>query len=95
MPVKSITRPALFAALITFLSFIEPPGWIIASTPASANSSMPSGKGKKASEAATEFAIFSGANCNAFLDAILQLSNLLGCPAPIPIVDYFLLKQLH
>ena len=94
MPVKSITRPALFAALITFLSFIEPPGWIIASTPASASSSTPSGKGKKASDAATEFAIYSGANCNAFLDAILQLSNLLGCPSPIPIVDLFFAKTI-
>ena len=43
--------------------------------------------GKKASEAATEFIIFSGKNCKALLDAILQLSNLLGCPDPIPIVD--------
>ena len=87
IPVKTITRPSSFADLITFLSFIEPPGWIMASTPASANSSMPSGKGKKASEAATEFVIFSGANCSAFWEAILQLSNLLGCPVPIPIVD--------
>ena len=87
IPVKAITRPALFAASIIFLSFIEPPGWIIASTPTSASSSIPSVKGKKASDAATECVIFSGTNCNAFCDAILQLSNLLGCPAPIPILD--------
>ena len=87
IPVKTITRFALFAASITFLSFIEPPGWMIACTPTLVSSSIPSGKGKKASDAATEFVIFSGANCNAFWDAILQLSSLLGCPAPIPMVD--------
>ena len=87
IPVKAITRSILFAVSIIFLSFIEPPGWIIASTPTLASSSIPSEKGKKASDAATEFATFSGANCNAFWDAILQLSNLLGWPAPIPIVD--------
>ena len=87
VPVKAITRSALFAASMTFLSFIEPPGWIIASTPTSTSSSIPSEKGKKASDAATEFVTFSGTNCKAFWDAILQLSNLLGCPAPIPIVD--------
>ena len=41
--------------MITFLSFIEPPGCITASTPIFANSSIPSGNGKKASDAATEF----------------------------------------
>ena len=78
IPVKAITKPASFAALIIFLSLTEPPGWIIASMPALASSSIPSGKGKKASDAATEFLIFSGTNCNAFSDAILQLSILLG-----------------
>ena len=60
---------------------------MIALTPTSINCSIPSGKGKKASDAATEFGIFSGKNSNAFAEAILQLSNLLGCPEPIPIVD--------
>ena len=32
----------------------------------------------------------SGKNSDALLDAILQLSNLLGCPEPIPIVDFSL-----
>ena len=60
---------------------------MIACTPTLASSSIPSGKGKKASDAATEFVIFSETNCDAFWDAILQLSSLLGCPAPIPMVD--------
>ena len=58
------------------------------------NSSIPSGKGKKASEAATEFIIFSGKKFNALLDAILQLSNLLGCPDPIPMVDLLFTKTI-
>ena len=63
----------------------------MAFTPNCINSSIPSGKGKKASEAATEFFIFSGGiNCNALIDAILQLSSLLGCPEPIPKVDLLL-----
>ena len=82
--------PASFAALIALLSFTEPPGWIIAFTPLSINCSIPSGKGKKASEAATEFVSFSGKNSSALFVAILQLSNLLGWPAPIPIVDFLL-----
>ena len=94
IPVKAIIRPALFAASITFLSFIEPPGWMIACTPTWASSSTPSGKGKKASDAATEFIIFSGTNWDAFWDAILQLSSLLGCPAPIPIVDFPFAKTI-
>ena len=80
--------PASSAAWITFLSFIEPPGWIIASTPASTNCSIPSAKGKNASEAATEFVSLSGKNSKALLEAILQLSNLLGWPEPIPIVEF-------
>ena len=92
--VKTIAIPALFATLITFLSFIEPPGWIIARTPTFINSLIPSGKGKNASEAATEFIIFFFFYCNALLDAILQLSNLLGCPDPIPIVDLLLAKTM-
>ena len=51
----------------------------------------PSANGKNASEATTEFLIFFGENFFAFCIAILQLSSLLGCPAPIPIVE----KLLH
>ena len=47
---------------------------------------MPSAKGKKASEAAIELNNFFGWNFFAFWVAILQLSNLFCCPAPIPIV---------
>src|SRR6185312_987010 len=54
MPVKTMARPASSAASITFWSFIEPPGWITAVAPASATTSNPSGKGKKASDAAAE-----------------------------------------
>ena len=91
---KTIDMPASFATLIAFLSFIDPPGWIIAPTPKLANSSIPSGKGKKASDAATEFLILSFKNSKAFLEAILQLSSLLGCPEPIPIVDFPLAKTI-
>ena len=94
VPVNAITIPALFATSIIFLSFIEPPGWIIAPTPTLINSWIPSEKGKKASDAATEFIIFSGANCNALDAAILQLSNLFGCPDPIPIVDLLFAKTI-
>ena len=94
VPVKIITIPALFAASIIFLSLIEPPGWIIALTPTLANSWIPSGNGKKASDAATEFIVFSGTNCKALSDAILQLSNLLVCPEPIPIVDLLFTKTI-
>ena len=52
---------------------------------------IPSAKGKKASEAATEFLILDDWNFFAFCVAILQLSKRLGCPAPIPIVE----KLLH
>jgi len=86
--------PALSAALITSLSLIEPPGWIIAFTPILINSSIPSANGKKASDAATQLIIFSGQNCCALLEAILQLSNLFGCPEPIPIVDLLLDKTI-
>ena len=82
------------AAWIIFLSLIEPPGWIIAFTPDFANSSIPSLKGKKPSDAATELIIFSGTNFKAFWLAILQLSNLLGWPEPIPIVDWWLTKTI-
>ncbi len=90
MPVKIILILALLAAAIDSLSLIDPPGWIITFTPAVINFFIPSGKGKKASEAAIEFLSFLGWNLFAFCVAILQLSSRLGCPAPIPIVEKLL-----
>ena len=81
----------MFASLITSLSLIDPPGWMITFTPFLIKVFIPSAKGKNASEAAIEFLIFEDWNCFAFCTAILQLSNLLGWPAPIPIVE----KLLH
>ena len=94
MPVKSITIFALLAVLITSWSLIEPPGWTIILTPALIKAFIPSEKGKKASEAAIEFLILFGKNFLAFWIAILQLSSLLGWPAPIPMVEKFLLKTI-
>ena len=51
-------------------------------------------KREKSIEAAIEFLIFEGWNCLAFCTAILQLSNRLGCPAPIPIVEKLLHKTI-
>ena len=48
-----MAMPAWLAAAITSSSRMEPPGWTMAVMPASAASSMLSGKGKKASEAST------------------------------------------
>ena len=84
--VKNILTFALFAALITSWSLIDPPGCTIVLTPALIRVFIPSANGKKASEAAIEFLIFEDWNFFAFWTAILQLSNLLGCPAPMPIV---------
>ena len=36
----------------------------------------------------------SGKKCSAFLEAILQLSSLLGCPEPIPTVDFLFAKTM-
>jgi len=33
-------------------------------------------------------------NCKALLHAILQLSNLFGCPDPIPIIDLLFAKTI-
>ena len=67
---------------------------MIALTPTLINSSIPSENGKNASDAATELIIFSGINFSALSIAILQLSNLLGCPEPIPIVDLLFTKTI-
>ena len=87
---KIILTLALFASLIASASRIEPPGWTINFTPALTSFFIPSGKGKKASDAATEFLSLLGWNFLALSIAILQLSTLLGCPAPIPIVEKLL-----
>ena len=63
-------------------------------TPAFISVLIPSANGKKASDAAIEFPIFEDWNCFAFWIAILQLSNLLGCPAPMPIVEKLLHKTI-
>ena len=49
IPVKTIAMPSLSAAAITSSSCTDPPGYV---APACATASSPSGKGKKASEAA-------------------------------------------
>ena len=49
-----MAMPSLSAAAITSWSLTEPPGWMTAVAPAAATASRPSGKGKKASEAATQ-----------------------------------------
>ena len=49
--VKTIAAPADFTASITSSSRFEPPGWMIARTPASSASCGPSAKGKNASDA--------------------------------------------
>ena len=87
IPVKIILTLALLAAEIDSSSLFEPPGWIINLTPALINFFTPSEKGKKASDAAIEFLSFFSWNFFAFSTAILQLSTLLGWPAPIPIVE--------
>ena len=50
----------IISCSIIFLSLIESSRLIIAVTPDLINCSIPSLKGKKASDAATEFSIFSG-----------------------------------
>ena len=77
----------LLANFIDSVSLIDPPGWTITLTPALIKFLTPSGKGKNASDAATEFLNFLFWKLFAFWTAILQLSTLLGCPAPIPIVE--------
>ena len=52
---KIIFTFALSANFIVSVSLIDPPGWTITLTPALINSLTPSEKGKKASDAATEF----------------------------------------
>src|SRR3989454_545631 len=60
-----MAMPAASAAATTSASFIEPPGWITAVTPARAPNSRPSGNGKNASEAMTAPRVRSAARCTA------------------------------
>ena len=75
---------------------MEPPGWMIAVTPASAAAINPSAKGKKASEATTDpiaRRFFSPAvmdASSAFQLSIREELTRLICPAPIPTVTPFL-----
>ena len=52
---KTRTVSVAFAKSIIFLSLIDPAGWTIAETPDCTSFSIPSTKGKKASDAATTF----------------------------------------
>ena len=63
-------------------------------TPDCTKVSIPSTKGKKASEAARISPSIFELNFFNLLIAILQLSNLLGCPEPIPTVDLSLVKTI-
>ena len=81
--------------MIISLSLIDPDGWITAETPELTKVSIPSTKGKKASDAAIILLPFSDFwNFFILLTAILQLSSLLGCPEPIPTVDVSLAKTI-
>jgi len=89
-PVTTIAMPAASAAAITSSSFIEPPGWIAAVTPARIPSSSPSGKGKKASDAITEPAARSPARRT----AICTASTRDICPAPTPMAAQSLKRTI-
>ena len=81
-PVKTIARWWRSATSIAISSRIEPPGWMIAVTPAPAAAWMPSGNGKYASDAMTD----SFARSPARRSAISTETWRLACPAPIPTV---------
>ena len=83
---KTKIVPVWFANFIISLSLIDPEGCIMAEIPACTNFSIPSTNGKKASDAATILLSSDFWNCFIFSIAILQLSSLLDCPDPIPIV---------
>ena len=77
-----MTMPCSLAAAMVSLSRTEPPGWMTASTPASAMKSRPSRKGKKASEAATQPLVL----LRAFISAMRLASTRLIWPEPMPTV---------
>src|SRR5579864_7954685 len=75
-----MAMPAASAAEITSASFIDPPGWMAAVTPARMPSSRPSGNGKNASDAMTD----PRARSPARRTAIWTDSTRDICPAPTP-----------
>ena len=80
-------HPAASAAATTSSSRTEPPGWMIALTPASIASCGPSAKGKNASEASDRAGEQLRAGTRvAFSTAMRTASTRLICPAPMPIV---------
>mmetsp|Transcript_35312 Transcript_35312/g.64174 ORF Transcript_35312/g.64174 Transcript_35312/m.64174 type:complete len:227 (-) Transcript_35312:80-760(-) len=85
MPVKTIAMPRSLAAAITSSSRTEPPGWITQVAPASASTSRPSRKGKKASLATAEPCRLRPA-CWALMEAMRAESSRLIWPAPTPSV---------
>src|SRR4029077_8242529 len=82
-PVNTIAIPCSSAAAITSSSLTLPPGWITACAPARATTSMPSRKGKKASEATTDPARVCFASL-ALNSATRAASTRLIWPAPMP-----------
>src|SRR4051794_12568480 len=81
--VKTIATPASCAAATTSSSRTDPPGWMMARTPASIASAGPSANGKNASDART---VPSRLSTRAFSTASRTASTRLIWPAPMPIV---------
>ena len=81
------------ANLIISLSLIDPEGCITAEIPDWTSFSIPSTKGKNASEAAT-ISLLKSWNLFILSIAIWQLSSLLGWPEPIPTVASWLAKTI-
>ena len=73
MCVNIIEMPCSFAAAIESESLIDPPGWIMEDTPISLAASMPSRKGKNASDTIIERLAFSPALLAAILTASTRL----------------------
>ena len=84
-PVNTIARWCRSATSIAISSRIEPPGWMIAVTPALAATWMPSGNGKYASDAITASFARSPARRSAMSTDTLRRA----CAAPIPTVAAF------
>ena len=93
MPVKIMAMPCSLAAVMTSSSRTEPPGWMMARTPAAAAASTPSRKGKKASLAST-LPWVSRPSFWAFRTAICEAKTRLVCPAPMPMVARFLASTM-
>jgi len=78
MPVNTIAKPCSSAAAITSSSRILPPGWITHVAPADAAASMPSAKGKKASEATSRVNAAHLTRTNAGCCAVFDIDNRVG-----------------